>query len=52
MMVTHAIDRNKVLACNEESISGYFKRLYNVIHRYDIGSVDCWNFDEKGFTMS
>ena len=50
-MVAHAMDRERALSCNKKNIESYFKRLYDVIHRYHIDPVDVWNFDEKGFLM-
>ena len=49
--VARAMDQDRVLASNQESLQLFFKRLYMVIHRNHIGPDDMWNFDEKGFMM-
>ena len=45
------MDRDRVLASNQESLELFFKRLYEVIRRNHIGPDDMWNFDEKGSMM-
>ena len=49
--VARAVDRDRVLALNEECLKTYFDDLEGCIRRNEIIPDDMWNFDEKGFTM-
>ena len=50
--VARAVDRDRVLALNEECLKTYIDDLEDCIRRNEILPDDMWNFDEKGFMMS
>ena len=46
--VARAMDRDRVLALNEECLKTYFDDLEDCIRRNEILPDDMWNFYEKG----